>query len=135
MNAGIDLTAVAPLLIPILALSLPIVAIVMGAVAKMRRTELMHETVRQLIAQGREIPPELLRDSGPDSLRESAARVYAAGGVGRQHYFGAINVAVGLGLMVMFYAMNPGEWLWAIGCLPLFVGLAVLLVWRLEKKR
>ncbi len=134
MNAGINLTTVAPLLIPILALSIPIVAIVMGALAKMRRTELMHETVRQLIAQGREIPPELLIDSAPELLRDSAARVYAAGGA-RQHYVGAISVAAGLGLMVMFYVMNPGEWLWAIGCMPLFVGLAMLLVWRLEKKR
>jgi hypothetical protein len=121
-----------PLIIPVLGLCIPIVAIVMGVLARMRRAELMHETVRQLVAQGREIPPQLLDGS-------LLADRPAGGNSGWQNksvqlIFGATNAAAGLGLMVMFYAMRPDEWLWAIGCIPLFVGIALLAVWKMESK-
>ena len=46
--------------------------------------------------------------------------------------FGAVNAAVGLGLMIFFLAMRVNDWLWTVGCIPLFVGIALLLVWRYE---
>jgi len=49
-----------PYLVPILALLIPIVAIVGKHVASIRRDELIHETMRQLSARGQPIPPELL---------------------------------------------------------------------------
>ncbi|HWW06802.1 DUF6249 domain-containing protein [Collimonas sp.] len=99
----------------------------------MRRAELMHETVRQMVAQGRDIPPQLLDGS------LLADRPAGGGNASWQNrsgllIFGATNVAAGLGVMVMFYAMRPGEWLWAIGCIPLFVGIALLLVWKMESR-
>jgi Domain of unknown function (DUF6249) len=131
MNAE-SLAHLAPFLIPIVGLCIPIVAIVMGVLSKMRRTELMHETVRQLVAQGREIPPQLLdgsllagRPAGGNSAWQNKSG---------QLIFGATNVGVGLGVMVMFYAMSPGDWLWAIGCIPLFVGIALLVAWKMESK-
>lgn len=131
MNAE-TISDLGPLIIPILGLCIPIVAIVMGVLSRMRRAELMHETVRQLVAQGREIPPQLLdgslladRPAGGNSSWQNKSG---------QLIFGATNVAAGLGVMVMFYAMRPGEWLWAIGCIPLFVGIALLVVWKMESK-
>lgn len=127
-----DLQHLAPLLIPIVALFVPIVAIVMGVSARMRRTELMHETLRQMVAQGREIPPQLLDGSllADRPVNRNGGWQSKSG----QLIFGATNVGVGLGVMVMFYAMSPGDWLWAIGCIPLFVGIALLVVWKMESK-
>ncbi|AIY43359.1 hypothetical protein LT85_4201 [Collimonas arenae] len=123
---------VAPFLIPIVALFIPIVAIVMGVLARMRRAELMHETVRQLVAQGRDIPPQLLDGS------LLADRAISGNGGWRntngQLIFGAVNVGAGLGVMIMFYAMRPDMWLWAIGCIPLFIGVALLVARKMESK-
>jgi hypothetical protein len=125
----LTLKQVLPLLIPIVGMLIPIVAIIYGVNAKMRREQLMHETIRQLVEKGQAIPPELLNggrglseaDDGPSTRKNTLLG-------------GAVCVATGLGLMVMFFAMNSQSWLWAIGCLPLFVGVAMLVVWRMERK-
>ncbi|MFZ6727289.1 hypothetical protein ACO0K2_17495 [Undibacterium sp. MH2W] len=57
MNA---LTDVSPVLIPIFALLIPIVGIIASAVLKIVRLQLLHETVRQMSANGQPIPTELL---------------------------------------------------------------------------
>ncbi|MEO6921784.1 MAG: DUF6249 domain-containing protein [Collimonas sp.] len=127
-----NLSSLGPLLIPITALCIPIVAIIMGVIAKMRRAELMHETVRQLLAQGKEIPPQLLDGSLlSDRVLNGKAGWQSKSG---QVIFGAVNVGAGLGVMIMFYAMRPDMWLWAIGCIPLFIGIALLAVWKIESK-
>ena len=46
-----------------------------------------------------------------------------------------INVGTGLGLMGMFAVMSPGSWLWAIGLLPLFLGLCLAVYWAVERKQ
>lgn len=53
-------TDVSPVLIPIIALLIPIVGIIAAAVLKITRLQLLHETVRQISANGQPIPPELL---------------------------------------------------------------------------
>lgn len=124
------LKQLAPFLIPLLALMIPIVAIVGGLVYRSRREELLHETVRQLSERGQSIPPELLDGKLIDAMKtgKSSSRNSQLRG-------GAVNIAAGLGLMVMFWAMKPESWLWAIGCIPLFIGVAMLLVWRYESKQ
>lgn len=54
------LTDVSPILIPIIALLIPIAGIIGWTVVKVTRANLLHETVRQLSANGQPIPPELL---------------------------------------------------------------------------
>ncbi|MCV2362817.1 DUF6249 domain-containing protein [Paucibacter sp. DJ1R-11] len=127
----LDLRHIVPFLVPIVALLIPIVAIVMGVQSKMRRDQLLHETLRQLADKGQPLPPELLGQLGVDmGLRTQAPRVRAFNSL----LGGAVNVALGLALALMFYAMQPGSWLWAIGCLPGFIGLALLLVWWVETR-
>ena len=49
---------------------------------------------------------------------------------------GIINVAIGLGLMLLFVAMRPDEdWLWVIGAIPTMIGLGFLLIWRIETRQ
>jgi hypothetical protein len=54
------LTDLSPILIPVVALLIPIVAIIATITFKIMRLQLLHETVRQLSANGQPIPPELL---------------------------------------------------------------------------
>lgn len=57
MNLFTDLS---PLLVPIIALLIPIVWIIAWAVLKATRLQLLHETIRHISASGQPIPPELL---------------------------------------------------------------------------
>lgn len=56
-----SISDLSPILIPITALLTPIVWIIAWATLKITRLQLLHETVRQLSANGQPIPPELLK--------------------------------------------------------------------------
>jgi len=53
-------TDLSPILIPVVALLIPIVWIIAWAVLKATRLQLLHETIRHISASGQPIPPELL---------------------------------------------------------------------------
>ena len=55
------LTDLSPVLVPIFALLVPIVGLISWAAVKINRSTLLHETVRQISANGQPIPPELLQ--------------------------------------------------------------------------
>lgn len=54
------LTDVSPLLIPIIALIIPIVGIIAWAAIRITRMNLLHETIRHFSTNGQPVPPELL---------------------------------------------------------------------------
>jgi hypothetical protein len=60
---------VSPLLIPIIALLIPIAGIVAWAAIRITRMNLLHETVRHLASNGQPIPPELLAELTGDKRR------------------------------------------------------------------
>lgn len=121
-----------PLMIPILALIIPIVAIVAHYLGRANSERQRHETIRELVRAGQPIPPELLSDV-QDSDWHRARRDQA--NPNRILVPAIINIAVGLGLMGMFSMMMPGAWLWSIGLLPLFIGLGLALYWTVERKQ
>ncbi len=122
-----------PVLIPILALMIPIVAIVAHYLTKSRREQAMHETIRELVKAGQPIPPELLRGGDfQDSDYEEQRRAKQRNGTLQG---GVINLSVGVGLMVMFAVMRPGGWLWAIGTIPFCLGIGLLVLWSFERKQ
>ena len=55
-------TDLSPILIPVIALLIPIAGIISWTVIKIARLNLLHETVRQLGASGQPIPPEFLAE-------------------------------------------------------------------------
>jgi len=124
--------AFGPLMIPVLALLIPIVAIVAHYLAKTSGERQRHETIRELARAGQPIPPELLTEV-QDSDWHRARRDQA--NPNRILIPAIINVSVGLGLMGMFAVMSPGAWLWAIGLLPLCLGLGLTLYWAVERKQ
>lgn len=63
------LTDVSPLLIPIIALLIPIAGIIAWAAIKITRMNLLHETARHLSSNGQPIPPELLAEITGDKRR------------------------------------------------------------------
>ena len=119
-----------PFFVALLALLIPLVAIIGGLIVKVKRTQLQHETLRRFADSGQPIPPALLQGG------ELWQTLGPGMGPRNQLRAGAVNVGVGLGLMLMFSLMEaPGDgWLWSLGCIPLFVGVAILIVWAIERK-
>ncbi len=123
-----------PLLIPILALMIPIVAIVAHYVSKSNRERERHETIRILAKAGQPIPPELISGASEvdsDFHTESRRR----SNPNRSLTPGVVNLSVGLGLMGMFALMKPDSWLWGIGLIPFCLGVGFLLLWSFERKQ
>ncbi len=122
---------ITPLLIPILALFIPIVAIVAHHLGKANSERQRHETIRELARAGQPIPPELL-----SAVQEAeAAPKREANNPNRILIPGVINIGIGFGLMGMFAAMMPGQWLWAIGLIPLFLGIGFVVIWAVVRKQ
>jgi hypothetical protein len=89
-----------------------------------RRNRLMHETLRAMVDKGMEIPPALLSvTQKPKSDLRS----------------GIIGVSVGIGICAFFLALHGhgmgGSNPWAIGLIPLFIGIGYIVVWKLESKK
>jgi hypothetical protein len=116
------------LLIPILGIIgvffAPMLAIIIIAVLAFRhrdrKQQRNHETIRQMIEKGMQIPPNI--SFGETS--ESALPLNK----------GLKYMGVGAGLIVFFIVMGM-KGLAGIGAIPLFVGLAYLATWYFEKKQ
>jgi hypothetical protein len=80
-----------------------------------------HETIRQMIEKGMEIPPNISFGDAPETTASPLSR-------------GLKLVGIGLGLGVFFAVMGMGG-LIGIGAIPLFIGLAYVLIWFLEKNK
>jgi hypothetical protein len=85
----------------------------------------LHRTVREMVAKGQPVPPELFMTPGTRVKTRSDLRR------------GVILVILGVGLMVFFGAL--GNWEssgpWVIGLIPFFIGAAYLVLGRLEGTR
>ncbi|MFL6537683.1 MAG: DUF6249 domain-containing protein [Chthoniobacterales bacterium] len=81
----------------------------------------LHRTVREMVAKGQPVPPELFAAPGtPAKIRSDIRR-------------GVVLIMVGIGLIVFFGAVNDWEGgAWALGMIPLLIGAGYLLVWKLE---
>lgn len=116
--------------VPIIALFIPIVAIICGAMQKIRNDRQLHETVRQLSAQGKDIPLELLQSR--DRTRSGRWALSTEWTPKRQLRAAVLNIGVGIGLGAFLYLLTPQNTYWAVGLLPLCVGLALLVLWKIE---
>jgi hypothetical protein len=83
-----------------------------------RKQQRNHETIRLMIEKGVQIPPNLSFGEAPET--------------GSPLKRGLKFIGIGAGLIVFFIVLGSTE-LAGIGAIPLFIGLAYLLSWRLEK--
>jgi hypothetical protein len=99
----------------------PVMFVALGLWSKHKRQQMIHQTISQMVEKGLQIPPELLRDEKTHEPRSALHK-------------GVIMTAVGLGMLCLFLVLNikPGI---GISFIPLFLGLAYLLIWRIEKPR
>jgi hypothetical protein len=122
MDFGTTLKSVAPFLVAIFALFIPIVAIIWFHRSRMHQSSQLHETIRHLSDRGHPIPESLL-----DQLKQvhasNSQRNWSPQSSLRA---GVMNVSVGAGLTVFFLAMRPNDGLWAIGLIPLFIGIGLV---------
>jgi len=114
--------------IPIVAVSgffgTVILVVLIPLFLQFRRNRLMHETLRTMVEKGMEIPEALLTAS--QKPKSDLRR-------------GIIGVSVGIGICLFFLmsnlhglgAKNP----WAVGLLPLAIGIGYIVVWKLEHQK
>ena len=118
--------------IEILALLIPIVAMVaiftflsIAVWSEERRKE------REAHYRG-ELMKKMLEQPGPaadrilDLMRGEEERATAQKREGRR-LGGLVTMAVGLGIAILFVALEPGESLWTIGTIPFLIGAVIFL--------
>jgi hypothetical protein len=96
------------------------VGVVMGVKQRVKRNQMMHETIRQMIEKGQPIPPELLQPTEPQQGLHCDLRR------------GLICIAVGIGLGALLLARDDKDW--PVALIPLLIGLAFLATWKFSVK-
>ncbi|MGH8246671.1 MAG: DUF6249 domain-containing protein [Gammaproteobacteria bacterium] len=86
-----------------------------------RKRRLVHDTINQYLASGKEVPPEIIKHlQAPETPKNYLQK-------------GLVWSGVGLGIILCFMVLGETEGA-AIGFIPLFIGLAQLLIWKLEQR-
>lgn len=124
----------AHLAIPILGLLIPIIAIVAHYGSRVLADRQRHETIRAFARAGQPVPPELLAESSEPARQRRPASPTSDGGACRVLLPAVVNIGLGAGIAGLFAVMSPGSWLWAIGLVPLALGLSLLLMWWAVRK-
>lgn len=104
----------------VLIFGMPIMIVAAILYFSYRKRRLVHETINSYVASGKEIPPEVFKSFQEQSSPTSNL------------HKGLVMCGVGLGIIVTFAVIGaiPAA---AFGAIPLFIGLAQLLIWKLEK--
>jgi Domain of unknown function (DUF6249) len=113
------------LLVPLFGIMLPVVIVGIVFYWRSVNTRQRHDTIARLIEKGLPVPPELLTPQndlvagrgGPRSPLRSAFTL----------------LGLGIGLIIFFLAKGGDNW--GIGAIPLAIGLAQLLAWKLERPK
>ncbi len=108
--------------IPETAALLALFATPVGIVARVlgfrhRRQRLAHETMRLMIEKGLPVPPELINP--PPSARPPQNDLRR----------GLVQIALGIGLIILLQKVEEDAGIWAVGPIPTFIGAAYLLSW------
>jgi hypothetical protein len=104
----------------VLIFGMPVMIVVAVLYWAYRRRRLAHETINQFLASGKDIPPAVL-----DNLfREQAPR--------NNLHKGLVMTGLGVGIFLCFALIGSMKAA-SVGLIPLFIGLAQLLIWKLER--
>ena len=105
-------------LVPLFGMAFVIGVVLVVMEYRHRRERLLHETVTRLAEKGLTLPKELFSTPSAPKSR----------------LFGALTlIGLGVGLMIYFGAQGGDQW--GIGAIPLAVGVAQLLAWKLERPK
>ena len=112
------------LLVPLFGMLLPIIIIAIVMYGRHVNSRQRHELIGRLIEKGLPIPPELLVPQS-DLLPAKSSRP-------GKLLWPMTMIGAGVGLII--YLVVEGGNNWGIGAIPLAIGLAQLLAWKLEHK-
>ena len=115
------LEALIPLTAIVFTFGMPIMIVAVVLYSSYRKKRLMHETINQYVSSGKDIPPEVLK-----GLQKE---VTPKNNLNR----GLVMSGIGLGIFACFSIIGSSTAA-ALGLIPLFIGLAQLLIWKLEQK-
>ncbi len=120
-----DSTSVTDMLMGITAITLifgsPLLIVAAVLYANYRRKRLVHDTIKQYISSGKDVPAEVMDSLQAEITPRSTLRK------------GLVMTGAGLGIIACFVVMGETEAA-ALGLIPLFIGLAQLLIWKLEAR-
>ncbi|WP_250461039.1 DUF6249 domain-containing protein [Microbulbifer litoralis] len=113
------------ILVPIVAIlavfGTPILIVWLVTRNSYRKRQLLMDNVNRMVAEGRDIPPELLDAMEGESPRNMKDR-------------GFTLIAVGLALFI-WLTITAGIDVGSLGLIPLFIGLARFVNWKLDQKQ
>ncbi|MFT7460298.1 MAG: hypothetical protein ACI909_002986, partial [Planctomycetota bacterium] len=115
------LEALIPLTAIVVVFGTPIMIVAAVLFFSYRKKRLMHDTIDKYVTSGKDIPPEVLKGLQKDVTPKSNLQR------------GVVMSGIGLGMIACFGIMGGIEAA-ALGLIPLFIGLAQLLIWKLENK-
>lgn len=106
------------LLVPLMGMVFVIGLVLVVLEYRHRRERQLHETVARLAEKGLPVPPEL----------------FATQSAPKSRLLGALTlIGLGIGLIVFFLASGGDNW--GVGAIPLAIGLAQLLAWKLGQAK
>ena len=100
--------------------SAPVLIVGLVSINNYRRRKLLHDNINKLIEQGRDLPPALLEHFERSPNRRNDLEK------------GVKYIALGLGIgisLALISTLSMGS----LGLIPLFMGLAHLLIWKLDQ--
>lgn len=111
----------AGLLVPLLAISLPVLILAVVLWGRRADQRQRHETIVKFLDKGQPVPEQLLQYQPLRPSLPSSPLRWALGLIG-----------LGIGLGTFLGVVGEPGW-WSVGAVPLAVGVAQAIAWRLEK--
>ncbi|MCZ6525587.1 MAG: DUF6249 domain-containing protein [Gammaproteobacteria bacterium] len=119
---GISLIeAMIPITAIVYTFGMPLLIVAVVLYFSYRKKRLMHETIDQYVTSGKDIPEEVLKGLQKEVTPKNNL------------HRGLVMSGIGLGIFACFAVIGVIEAA-AFGLIPLFIGLAQLLIWKLENK-
>jgi len=125
-----------------------VAAVTVVCLFQLRRNAMLHRTLAAMIEKGVPIPPELLQPT--ERVKPKRSDLHR----------GLVACGVGIGLMLFLWIVGgglvdgrqvSGQWgllaanplvlaiqvkgIWAVGFIPLFIGIGYLISWKLEQRK
>ncbi len=125
LGSGDDSASVTDMLIAMTAITLifgsPLLIVAVVLYANYRKKRLVHDTISQYVSSGKDVPAEVMSSLQAEVTPKSSLRK------------GLVMTGAGLGIIACFVVMGKNGAA-ALGLIPLFIGFAQLLIWKLEAR-
>ncbi|WP_193164830.1 DUF6249 domain-containing protein [Microbulbifer hainanensis] len=118
---SVDFSWIVPVIAILAVFGTPILIVWLVTRSSYRKKQLMMDNINRMVAEGRDIPPELLdamEGASPSNMRDR----------------GFTLIAVGLALFI-WLSLSSGVEVGSLGLIPLFIGVARFINWKLDHQQ